>query len=101
MKCNQTFSKTFNVKEKIYNAKIGTIVCYKGNSEIAFYVCEKDNEPYILNENFPYLAFCGNIFEGTHDVKAVMKFLKTHGAEVSGIYILEVIQDFKIEHNLI
>jgi len=101
MKCNQSFSKPFNVREKIYNAKLGTLVCYDGGSEIAFYICEEDNEPYILNEDFPYLAFCGNIFEGTHDVSSVMKFLKTHGEEVPESYIFEAIQDFKIKHNLI
>jgi hypothetical protein len=95
MKNKLIFDKSFNVRETEHFAPFGTLVCYDGCAIAFDIVKEKDGVKYILCEDFPFLSFCGNIIEGTEQPEKVVKFLTSHGEEISIDEIKELINDFK------
>lgn len=81
---------------KQFHAPFGTIVCYNGNSALEYTIVDsKDGSDFILCEDFPYLAFCGNIIDGTQKPDMVVNFIKYHGEDIATEEVEQAISDFK------
>jgi hypothetical protein len=84
MRKKQTYYKSYRGKWVSCKIKFGTLFCYSGDSAIDFYVCDnKASDKHWINSDFPEAAFCGNVCDGTENVKMAVDFLNKHGYNVT------------------